>query len=84
MQPVPVLPDYSLQYRRAGRQGSDGAAGLVNRDDVVRPGVGGECGEAFDGFNVGGVVVAHNCAVTGEEAWGQVSLILSVQGVGVG
>ena len=32
------------------------------------PGVGGEGGEALGGFYVGGVVVAHYCAVVGEEA----------------
>lgn len=36
----------------------------------MRPGVGREGGEAFDGFDVGGVVVAHDCAGTGEEAVG--------------
>ena len=36
------------------------------------PGVGGEGGEAFDGFDVGGVVVAHDGAVMGEEAGGLV------------
>ena len=34
------------------------------------PGVGGEGGEALGGFYVGGVVVAHYCAVVGEEAVG--------------
>ena len=34
------------------------------------PGVGGEGGEALGGFYVGGVVVAHYCAVVGEEAFG--------------
>ena len=34
------------------------------------PGVGGEGGEAFDGFDVGGVVVAHDGAGAGEEATG--------------
>ena len=32
------------------------------------PGVGGEGGEAFDGLDVGGVVVAHDGAGAGEEA----------------
>ena len=44
---------------------------LFESDVVVRPGVGGEGGEAFDGFDVGGVVVAHYCAVAGEEAVGR-------------
>lgn len=34
----------------------------------MRPGVGGEGGEAFGGFDVGGVVVAEEGAVAGEEA----------------
>ena len=34
------------------------------------PGVGGEGDEALDGFDVGGVVVAHDCAGAGEEAVG--------------
>lgn len=36
----------------------------------MRPCVGGEGGEAFGGFDVGGVVVAEEGAVVGEEAVG--------------
>ena len=35
------------------------------------PGVGCEGGEAFDRFDGGGVVVAHDCAGVGEEASGE-------------
>ncbi len=69
-QPAAVFLEQGLQDRRAGRQRVDGAARLCDGDLVVRPGVGGEGGEAFDGFDVGGVVVAHDGAEAGEEAVG--------------
>ena len=65
---VVVVTDQRLEDASAGRQGRDGAAGRGDGDDVVGPGVGGEGGEALDGFDVGGVVVAEDCAGAGEEA----------------
>ena len=76
MQPATAFFDHSLEYRSAGRQRIDRTACLFDRNVVVRPGVGGEGGEAFDGFDVGGVVVAHDGAGAGEEAVGAGSQLL--------
>ena len=47
------------------------------------PGVGCEGGEAFDGFDGGGVVVAHDCAGVGEEASGCGGQIFVGEGIRV-
>ena len=70
LQPAPVPFDQGLEDSRAGRQCVDGAARLSDRNVVTFPGVGREGGEALDGFDVRGVVVAHDGAMAGEEAEG--------------